>query len=412
MKILMVVGKANHSMGTFVASLSGAFNVQAEEVSIIAEPTSAKRYGLKNVLPLWPIPTWKPRLILKNIKRIKRARESITQADVIHAHGRSAAVYVMFLTAFMRSRPPVLVSLYELADERQDTIASKLFFRWLGTKASRLTGSSLNLAATIDAQTSAATVASASFLISPRVERLRANPLANRKQRIENWERLARRERLKNRGQLVLAVGNIEPEKRLDLFVKAMEKVTYPATAVVVGDGDPQLLAQLRSQGADAQVSFLGWRKNLDVWYEAASVLVVTSQWESLGFATQEAMSLGLPVVAQPVGRLRDILLLTQDATALSRETEVDLPPESGVGSLLVHANNPVETAAAITRLLSEPELWYEKQAEARGRSFDWPTVVDISRKWLTYYQDAITKSRKRRRLLRAQDKQALKEQK
>lgn len=395
MKILMVVGKAGHSTGTFVASLSGAFNAQNEDVSIIAEPTTAKRYRLQRVLPLWLIPTGKPHLIRSNLSRIKKARAAIAAADVVHAHGRSAAVYVMFLTAFMPTRPPVLVSLYELADERQDTLGSKLFFRWLGTKASRLTGSSLNLAATIDAQTSAD--ASASFLVSPRVEQLRTNPLSNRKERNEKWAQLARSERLKNRGQLVLVVGTVEPEKRLDLFVKAMEKVTYPATAVVVGDGDSQLLAQLRSQGADAQVSFLGWRKNLDAWFEAASILVVTSQWESLGFVTQEAMSQGLPVVAEPVGRLRDILLPTRDATKLAGGVTVDLPAESGVGGLLVQATNPEETAAAITRLLSEPELWYQKQAEARQRSCDWPTVTDISRKWLGYYRQAIANVPKRR---------------
>ncbi|EEJ53964.1 glycosyltransferase, group 1 family protein [Mobiluncus mulieris ATCC 35239] len=402
MNILMVVGKASHSMGTFVASLSGVLSIQNEDdISIIAEPTTAKHYRLQRVLPLWVIPTWKPHLIRSNLSRIKKARAAIAAADVVHAHGRSAAIYVMLLTAFMPSRPPVLVSLYELADERQDTLASKLFFRWLGTKASRLTGSSLNLAATIDAQTS--TDASVSFLVSPRVEKLRANPLSNRRQRVERWAQLAQSERLKNRGQLVLVVGSVEAEKRLDLFVKAMEKVTYPATAVVVGDGNPQLLAQLRSQGTDAQVSFLGWRKNLDVWYEAASVLVVTSQWESLGFVAQEAMSQGLPVVAEPVGRLRDILMSTRDATELARGDSVNLPPESGVGGLLVHAANVEETAAAITRLLSEPELWYEKQAEARQRSWDWPTIADISRKWLQYYRQAIANTTKSRRVLESQ---------
>lgn len=401
MKILMVVGRAGHSTGTFVASLSGALGVQGEFFSIIAEPTTAKRYRLQNILPLWPIPTRKLYLLASNLRRIKRAREVMARADVIHAHGRSAAVYVMFLTAFMRSCPPILVSLYELSDERQDTLGNKLFFRWLGTKASRLSGSSLNLAATIDSQTSPSTQASASFLVSPRVERLRTGPLADRKRRVDKWKQLARAERLKNRGQLVLAVGNIEPRKRLDLFVKAIEKVTYPVTAVVVGDGDAQLLAQLRSRGADAQVSFLGWRKNLDVWYEAASVLVVTSQWESLAFATQEAMSLGLPVVAEPVGRLRDILLPVRDATELSHRADADFPSEAGVGSLLVHADDSEETAAAITRLLSEPELWYQKQAEARGRSFDWPTVADISRNWLEYYRQAIAERQKSRRAQR-----------
>lgn len=387
MKILMIVGKASHSMGTSVVSLSDALATLGEDVSVIAEPTTAKRFRLKNVLPLWPVPTGKFHLIASNFRRLRRARQTLAEADVVHVHGRRAAMFGMFLTILMRPRPPILVSLYEGAADFHDTVFNKLFFRWLGMRASLISGSTLNLTARINAQISSD--AAVSFLISPRVERLQEKPLANRKERVEKWEKLAKKERLKNRGQLVLAIGTIEPEKRLDLFVKAMEHVTYPATAVVIGDGDPQLLAQLRSLGADAQVSFLGWRKDLETWYEAASVLVVTSEWESRGFVTQEAMTLGLPVVAQPVGRLRDILMSPEAAARPASRHAEEFTGDVGVGALLVNVANPEQTAAAITKLLSNPGIWYEKQEAARKRALTWPTMSDVAQKWLNFYEAA-----------------------
>lgn len=390
MRVLIVMGPTTPSMGTLVASLTTALSEECD-LKIIAEPTSAKRFKLKNVLPLWPIPPRRFHLLLSDFSRLHRARQAMREADVIHTHGRQAALLVLLLTLFLYPRPPMIVSLYEKPEERRDTWVRKLFFHWLGRRASHISGSTLSLTARIDAHSS--TVTSASSVISPRVEKFSQTPLLNRKQRLENWSKLAHAERLKNHGQLVLAVGNIEEEKRYDLFVKAMQRVNYPATAVVIGDGDTRLLARLRSQGQDARVSFLGWRKNLEVWLQAASVLVVTSRYESMAFVAQEAMSLGVPLVASPVGRLRDLLLPDQDARSLSVNSTDSLRMK-GVGSLLIDATDSEETARAITILLSNPGLWYQKQEDARARALSWPTMHDVTKSWLEIYVAAAQPSR------------------
>lgn len=382
MHITMISGRAIHSMGTFVASLSAALREAGDEVEIIGEPTSAKQFRFRNVLPLWLVPSYRPHALRANFKRLKAAREVLRHTDVIHAHGTPAVLYAMLLTLGIPSAPPLFVSLYEKSTERRDDLFSRLFYWWMGRRAELISGSSRKLRERIDKRAQAAD-SMVSTLVSPRVERLVGSELLNRQDRVRNWAALARREKLRNRGQLVLVAGNIEPEKRLDRFVHAMEHVTYPATPVVIGDGDAQLLAQLRSQGAESQVAFLGWRKNLDEWLEAASVLVLTSEWEARAFIVQEAMALGLPVVAPPVGRLRDLLL---------PEGQL-LPPNSAlpeaVGGILTDTSDAAGTARAITRLLSEPDLWYEKQRQARQRAAAWPSIEDVAKSWQKSYREA-----------------------
>lgn len=403
MKITMVMGQASHSMGTFVASLSSAVAAKGHDVQIIAEPTSAKLYRLKNVLPLWIVKPRRLFLMGTNLRRLRRAREALKTSDVIHVHGLKAALYALVLTMFIPNTAPLVVSLYELNDERRDTFRRWLLFRWMDKRASLISGSSLRLTAKIDRQSSADTDSAVSFLVSPKVEKLLQIGMLNRKERVGNWANLAAAERLRNRGQLVLAIGPIEREKRFDRFVRAMQRVTYPATGVVIGDGDPQLLASLRSYGTDAQVSFLGWRKSLDAWLQAASVLVITSEWESRGFIAQEAMSLGLPIVAAPVGKLRDILLPT--GMAVENQPGLKLSagePDSGglsdlelgVGSILVDTDDADATAQAITKLLANPSIWYEKQESARRRAATWPTTDQIADEWLGIYRRAYTGNR------------------
>ena len=399
MKITMVMGKASHSMGTFVASLSSTLAAKGHDVQIIAEPTSAKLYRLKNVLPLWIVKPRRLFLMGTNLRRLRRAQDVLKNSDVIHVHGLKAALYALVLTMFIPNTPPLLVSLYELNDERRDTFWRQLLFRWMDNRASLISGSSLRLTAKIDRQSSADTDSAVSFLVSPRVEKLLQTGMLNRKERVGNWAKLAAAERLRNRGQLVLGIGPIEQEKRFDRFVRAMQRVTYPATGVVIGDGDPQLLAGLRSYGSDAQVSFLGWRKSLDTWLQAASVLVITSEWESRGFIAQEAMSLGLPIVAAPVGKLRDILLPA--GVAMDSQQGENLvggeqtagqsnDPELGIGSLVVDTDDAEATAQAITKLLANPSIWYEKQESARHRAATWPTTYQVASEWLGFYRRSL----------------------
>jgi glycosyltransferase involved in cell wall biosynthesis len=83
---------------------------------------------------------------------------------------------------------------------------------------------------------------------------------------------------------------------------------------------------------------FVGFQKDVRPWLLAADVAVVPSHVEPLGNATLEAMSFALPVIGGAVGGIPEMVV----------------PEETG---LLVPPRNPEQLAAALTRLLADPEL-------------------------------------------------------
>lgn len=117
--------------------------------------------------------------------------------------------------------------------------------------------------------------------------------------------------RLQARGQLgvrseswlILIVGRLIPEKRVDLAIRAAALVPH-GRIVVVGSG-PEL-ESLRAQFPDAE--FLGQLPRLDVllWMRAADVVVSTSRLEGAPTVVREARALNVPVVACEAGDLTE----------------------------------------------------------------------------------------------------------
>ena len=79
----------------------------------------------------------------------------------------------------------------------------------------------------------------------------------------------------------------------------------------------------------------------------SADALVCTPRYEPFGIAALEAMACGVPVVATPVGGLRDTVI-------------------DGLTGRRVPVNNPVETARAVRHLLDDED---EGAAFCHGRA-------------------------------------------
>jgi glycosyltransferase involved in cell wall biosynthesis len=106
------------------------------------------------------------------------------------------------------------------------------------------------------------------------------------------------------------------------------------------GSGAEETRRLIEQLGLSDRVKFTGWlqaeRKRATL--TAATVFVLPSYVEGMPMALLEAMSLGLPVIATPVGGVPEIV---------THELDGLLVPPGDVDAL----------AAAITRLTSEPEL-------------------------------------------------------
>jgi glycosyltransferase involved in cell wall biosynthesis len=209
---------------------------------------------------------------------------------------------------------------------------------------------------------------------SPRVPDLLAQQLADGPARARNRAALLSSLMLSHQVQsqpLVVTISRIAPQKNLPILIEAAARVCTPCIWVVLGDGDPHLLAQLQLQvsALGAPVHFVGTRGDADQWLRAAEVFVLPSEWEGQPLVVQEAMAAGTPVVATDVGGLHDMVW--------------------GTG-LLVTPGDPEEIAKAIDRLLAQPALRSDLATRGREVAAALPSGSDTASQWLSWYSETL----------------------
>jgi D-inositol-3-phosphate glycosyltransferase len=172
-------------------------------------------------------------------------------------------------------------------------------------------------------------------------------------------------------GPIVLFVGRLQPLKGPDVALAAFARLEMPGSRLLVvggpsGPHGEEEAARLRAAAAEVRledrVSFIPpvAHRELAAYYRAADVLVVPSRSETFGLVAAEAQACGLPVVAAAVGGL----------------THAVADGESG---LLVSGWDPAEHAAALRRLLTDPDLAARLSAGAvaHAEQFSWPATAD-----------------------------------
>jgi len=148
--------------------------------------------------------------------------------------------------------------------------------------------------------------------------------------------------------EVILAVGRMSLEKAHNDLIAAFHllRASRPlASLVMVGDG-PERAGLERSAGEG--VLFTGQQRDVSRFFAIADVMVLPSLTEGSPNVLLEAMACGVPSVATNVGGVPEIV---------SHEKE----------ALLVPARAPIQLAAAISRVLTEPEL----RASLVSRSFE-----------------------------------------
>ncbi len=154
---------------------------------------------------------------------------------------------------------------------------------------------------------------------------------------------------------VVGCIGRLTEQKGYPVLLDAFALVAprFPeARLVVVGDGpdEPRLRQQVAALNLGERVRLLGVRRDLATIFAALDVFALASRWEGLPLAALEAMGCGLPVVTTAVGGSVEAI-------------------ESGESGLLVPPGDAAAFAAALARLLGDPELRQRLGQEARARS-------------------------------------------
>ncbi len=140
---------------------------------------------------------------------------------------------------------------------------------------------------------------------------------------------------------LVLAVGNLTPQKDHDLLVRAAARVVAArpgAWFVVAGEGflRTSLEERVRELGLAERFLLPGFVRDVPAALAAADLFVLSSSNEGMPWALLEALACGAPVVATDVPGTRACV-------------------EEGVNGFIVPAGDEAALATVVIRLLDDP---------------------------------------------------------
>lgn len=181
---------------------------------------------------------------------------------------------------------------------------------------------------------------------------------------------------LRNR-RVLLCVGRVAQEKNVDFLLDMMDRVraSEPTALLVVAGSGPYLetfRGNLARRGLSEHVLCLGYvdRQDLRHLYTLAEVFTFASVTETQGLVTIEAMMCGTPAVA--IGKMGTREVMAGDNGGFMVEEDVEA------------------FAAAVLRLLQDPDLYRAKSAEALAYSQNW-TASRMTRKIEALYQEVLT---------------------
>jgi len=152
--------------------------------------------------------------------------------------------------------------------------------------------------------------------------------------------------------KIVAGVGRLAAQKGFGTLIQAAARwQRRPVVPLLLIAGEGPLGQDLRRQAAAAGVAarFLGPRRDVPALLAAADVMVVPSIWEGQPLIVQETLRAGRPLVATRVGGIAE---LTGDD-----------------GAVLVPPRDPGALAAAVSRLLDNPEAAARLAAAALARA-------------------------------------------
>lgn len=124
----------------------------------------------------------------------------------------------------------------------------------------------------------------------------------------------------------IVVCARLVPNKGMREVLHALTDLP-DRTLLIVGDGPerPHLEDHARRLGIESQVTFTGWlEENKDVYYalQTGHVFVMNSRSEGGPRVALEAMALGMPVVATPVGVMPDVVRHGENALFTTGDPE------------------------------------------------------------------------------------------
>lgn len=163
---------------------------------------------------------------------------------------------------------------------------------------------------------------------------------------------------------LIAAVGRLEPQKGMDVLVRAFAasraRASYRLLLVGQGPEEAALKTLAAELGVGDRLVMPGWVDNPFAWLARSAIFALPSRWEGFGNVVIEAMACGLPAIVS-------------DCDFGPREIV-----QQGACGIVTPVGDVPSLAAAIDRVAGDPELRGRlvETGRARAVAFDVPTIV------------------------------------
>jgi glycosyltransferase involved in cell wall biosynthesis len=184
--------------------------------------------------------------------------------------------------------------------------------------------------------------------------------------------------------QLVTMVAVLRSMKRHDLFVEAARQLStrFPAAHFLIvgeGPGRTNIEGMVRDAGLQGRITMTGYRQDIERILAATDVAVLTSdRFEGVPQSLSQAMAMGLPVVAAPVGSIAELV-------------------HDGETGLMAVSGDAASFAAAIGRLLEDPALRQRIGTAARRHILDSYTADIMIDRTIAFYDQLLQRREARR---------------
>jgi glycosyltransferase involved in cell wall biosynthesis len=338
-RVLQVLGQSAGGVGRHVAEVTRALDDGERLVIDIAAPPNLLVQMPKVPQPV-DIPDGPLRGHLSAVRAITRLLRS-GRYDLLHAHGLRAGMDGVL--AARRAGVPAVVTLHNLL--RQDIAGGfrTRAFAWTEPFVVRASVKTF-----VPSSEMSAYLRSKSKVPAGRVEVLYAGtgeaPVP-RRARAEVRDGLG----VSGEGRLIVSVARLHPQKALHVLLDALASLPADVNLAIVGDGPRRTELERGAQGLGIRdrVHFLGFQEDAADYIAAADVFCLSSLWEAVPLAAQEAVVLGVPVVSTDVGGLPELI-------------------EDAVSGRLVPKNDARALAKALEETMSDEQLRNRFVAAAR----------------------------------------------
>jgi glycosyltransferase involved in cell wall biosynthesis len=333
MRIGLLLAESRGGIGQHVASLVPRYIKAGHEVVVCAPPGTTDHFDFGDAVVVLQAP-------------------GLRGSDVIHAHGYRAGMTALRDRSRLR---PLLVTWHNavLAPGPRGVVM-RLGQRLVARGADLTLGASSDLVEL--ARSLGARQARLAPVAAPAIPEVRTPSAAVR-------ESLGLGD-----GPLVLTVGRLAPQKDYPTLLSVAAEVAKDRPDVeflVVGDGPLRDNLQARIDAEGLPVRLLGHRDDVADLLGAADVFLLTSHWEARALVLQEALQVGVPVVATAVGGVPELV---------------------GDSAVLAFPGDSRALADGVRKVLDDPAAAAAMRTEGLELAAGWPDEDEVAKNLLDIY--------------------------